>query len=92
MDPDRVLLVICLTVFIVVGVNAALLVALRRGNEVSQIDLFKRAAGRARQPWVHEDEALEELSRRVAELKLGAAAKNAALEPGDQDEQEHRGR
>ena len=73
MDLNGVPLVICLTVFIVIGVNAALLVALRRGNEAGQIELLKRAASRARQPWKHEDEALKELSKRVADLKRGAA-------------------
>jgi hypothetical protein len=69
MDSSKIPLVICLTVLIVVGVNATLLVALRRGNDVGQIELFKRAAGRARQPWIHEDEALVELSKRVADLR-----------------------
>lgn len=68
MDIEKAGLVICLTVFIVVGINAALLASLRRGNEASQVDLLRRAAGRARQPWAKEDEALQELSRRVAGL------------------------
>jgi hypothetical protein len=71
MDSTKIPLVICLTVLIVVGVNATLLVALRRGNDVGQIELFKRAASRARRPWIHEDEALVELSKRVADLKRG---------------------
>lgn len=69
MEMSKVALVVCLTLFIVVGINAALLVALRRGKEASQIDLLRRAAHRAQQPWAHEDEALKELSRRVSELK-----------------------
>lgn len=72
MDAGRVFLVVCLTLIIVIGLNAALFVALRRGNEASQIELFKRATSRARQPWAPEDEALRELSKRVAELKRGA--------------------
>jgi uncharacterized protein HemX len=69
MDGSQLGLVICLTLFIVVGVNAALYVALRRGNEAGQIELFRRAAQRAREPWKQEDEALRELSRRVAGLQ-----------------------
>jgi hypothetical protein len=71
MEPSNILLVICLTLVIVVGVNAALYAALRRGNEASQFELFRRAARRARQPWKDEDDALQELSRRVAELRQG---------------------
>jgi hypothetical protein len=72
MDFSKVFLVICLTLVIVVGVNAALYVSLRRGNEAGQIELFRRAAQRAREPWKEEDEALQELSRRVAGLNRAA--------------------
>jgi hypothetical protein len=53
---------------------------------------LKRAAGRARQPWVHEDEALKELSKRVAELKRGEGAgdQRESASPGGSD-REHRG-
>ncbi len=69
METDKVLIVVCLTLFLVVGINAAIYVSLRGGGTQSQIDLFRRAAQRARQPWKDEDEALEELSKRVAALK-----------------------
>jgi hypothetical protein len=80
MDLSKVTLVICLTLFIVVGVNAALYVSLRRGNEAGQIELFRRAAQRAREPWKEEDEALQELSRRVASLQ------QARLEPEETED------
>ena len=69
MDYSQVVMVVCLTLVLVVGVNAALYVLFRRGNEAGQIELFRRAARRAREPWKEEDEALQELSRRVAGLK-----------------------
>lgn len=69
MDTENVLLVVCLTLFLVIGINAALYVSLRGGGTQTQIDLFRRAAQRARQPWKEEDEALQELSERVAALK-----------------------
>jgi hypothetical protein len=69
METDNVLLVVCLTLFLVIGINAALYVSLRGGGTQTQIDLFRRAAQRARQPWKEEDEALHELSKRVAALK-----------------------
>lgn len=74
MDISKVALVVCLTLFIVVGINAALYVSLRRGNEAGQIELFRRAAQRAREPWKDEDEALQELSRRVAGLQQARPA------------------
>lgn len=69
MESDNILLVICLTLFLVVGLNAAIYAALRGGGTQTQIELFRRAAQRARQPWKDEDEALQELSKRVAALK-----------------------
>ncbi len=69
MDLDKAGLVICLTLFIVIGINAAIYASLRRGNTVGQIELLRKAANRARKPWETEDEALNELSKRVEELK-----------------------
>lgn len=68
MDTDRVLLVIVLTVLIVVGVNGILYVALRRGNEANLVDLTRKSLHNVRNPWQAEDQALQELSRLVADL------------------------
>jgi hypothetical protein len=54
---------------VVAALNAMIFAALRRGNEAGQIELFKRAVRRSRQPWETEDDALIELSKRVEELK-----------------------
>ncbi|UCH59194.1 MAG: hypothetical protein JSV61_13370 [Anaerolineales bacterium] len=69
MDPGKAGLVICLTLFIVIGINAAIYASIRRGNTVGQIELLRKAAKRARNPWEDEDEALKELSKRVSELR-----------------------
>jgi len=69
MDLEKATLVICLTLFIVVGVNAALYVSLRSRGTIGQIDLFRKAVQRARRPWGEEEDALVELSQRVAALK-----------------------
>ena len=69
MDPSRVLLVVCVTLFIVVGINAAIYVSLTRKNTIGQIELLRRAAQRARDPWGPEHTDLKELSRLVSELK-----------------------
>lgn len=69
MDSDRIFLVIVLTAVIVIGINGLLYVAFRRGNEANMIDLTRKALQKTRNPWQEEDEALQELSRLVADLK-----------------------
>jgi hypothetical protein len=69
MDPSKAGLVICITLFVVIGINAAIFVSLRHGNEVGQIELFRRAAKTARRPWQEEDDALKELSDLVSKIR-----------------------
>lgn len=69
MDTGKAALVICLTLIIVIGVNAAIYASLRNRSTVGQIEMLRRAVRRARNPWEHEDNDLLELSRRVAALK-----------------------
>ena len=69
MDPNRVFLVICLTIVAVVAFNVMIYLSLRRGSEVNTIDMFRKAARRARNPWEDEDDALRELSNLVDSLK-----------------------
>jgi uncharacterized membrane protein affecting hemolysin expression len=69
MDTSRAVIVICVTLFLVIGFNAAIYVAFVRKNSVSQIELMRRAAQRARDPWQSENDDLEELSRLVKQLK-----------------------
>ena len=85
MDLSKGVLVICLILLIVVGINAALYVTLRRGNEAGQIELFRRAAQRAREPWKEEDDALQELSRRVAGLKRAEPEADEPDNPAEPD-------
>jgi hypothetical protein len=68
-DTTKILFVLCITLAAVAILNAAIFAALRRGNETGQIELFQRAVRRSRQPWQSEDDALNELSKRVEELK-----------------------
>lgn len=69
MELDRASLVICLTVGVVILINVMIYLSLRRGNEVTTVDLFRKAAKRARNPWQDEDDALRELSDIVAGLQ-----------------------
>ena len=76
MDLDKAFLVICLTVGAVVLFNVMIYLSLRRGNEVTSIDLLRKAARRAQNPWQDEDEALQELSEIVAGLKSNSREPN----------------
>ena len=41
----------------------------KRKNTVSEIDLLRKAAKRSQNPWIEEEQKLEELSRLVKEFK-----------------------
>jgi nucleoid DNA-binding protein len=71
MDPDKAFLVICITLIVVVGINAAIYatVTRRKQNTVGQFELMRRATKRGRNPWGDENAKLEELSKTVASLK-----------------------
>jgi hypothetical protein len=68
-DPGKVLLVIGLTLLIVIGVNVVIYFSVTRKSSIGQIELLRRAAKQARNPWEVEDNSLAELSRLVADLK-----------------------
>jgi hypothetical protein len=61
--------VICLAVAIVIAVNGGLVLAVRRGGTQRQVELLRRAAKAARNPWVDQEKEMSELRERVAELK-----------------------
>jgi hypothetical protein len=80
MDPNRVFLVVCLTIGGVIAFNVMIYLSLRRGNEVNTVDMFRKAAKRARNPWKDEDVALKELSNLVAGLKKEDIPREDTLE------------
>lgn len=69
MDYQKAALVVCLTVFIVILINAMIYISVTRDKSVGTIEMLRRAAERARDPWAVEDSALEELSSLVSPLK-----------------------
>jgi len=83
MDMDRALLVVCLTVGAVVLFNVMIYLSLRRGNEVTTIDLLRKAAHRARNPWQDEEDALQELSDLVAGLQTNREQSDSKEEQQD---------
>jgi hypothetical protein len=85
MDIDRAFLVICLTMAAVIALNVMIFLSLRRGNEVTTIDLMRRATRRARNPWKDEDDALKELANLVADLKSDNQEQTTTDEPANRD-------
>jgi hypothetical protein len=79
MDISRLLLIICLTVLIGVGLPAVVYYWARRENITAMMNTLNRAAQATRNPWQKEAQDLDELSRRVAALK----------EKRDQEEERH---
>jgi len=77
MDFDRAFLVVCLTVAAVIAFNVMIYLSLRRGNEITTIDLMRKAARRARNPWKDEDDALKELANLVSDLQSDKQAETA---------------
>jgi hypothetical protein len=86
MNTDNITLVICITLFMVVGINAALYVAFRRGKEASLIELTRRAVQSMRDPWKDEDKALQELSKLVAKFKEEIPTKPGKDASGDRQD------
>jgi hypothetical protein len=68
-DPGKVMLVIGLTLLIVIGVNVLIYFSVTRKGTIGQIELMRRAANQARNPWEVEDNSLSELSKLVADLQ-----------------------
>jgi hypothetical protein len=69
MEIDRAFLVVCLTVAGVIAFNVMIYLSLRRGKGVTTIDLMRKAARRARNPWKDEDDALKELANLVSDIQ-----------------------
>jgi hypothetical protein len=71
MPSGEILLVICLTGVIGLGVPAMIYAGLRGRGTIGQFDLMRKAAKRSQQPWQPEDTQLSELAKRVEQLKKG---------------------
>jgi len=69
MDVSKATLVICITVFVVIVINAAIYSTFRRKDGTGAVDLFHKAARQARNPWENEDTQLQELSKKVEEIR-----------------------
>ena len=81
------LIALCLVVGLVVGINILLFSGVKRSSLIQglfgDVDMFRRAGKRARNPWQDEDESLQELSTLVKILK---GENDKEPEPGDEVE------
>lgn len=66
---DQAGVVICLTILLVLLINAMILMLVRRNRPNSEIEMMRRIASTARNPFAKEERQVEELSRLVAGLK-----------------------
>lgn len=99
MNPGQLIFLFCLVAFIVIGINAFLYVTLKQKSTITQVDLLRKAADRARDPWGEENANLAELSARIADLreqgllderttqKLVTLAESLASEDSEETEQ-----
>ena len=85
---EKVILVIGLTLLIVIGANVILFFGFRDRSLPHQIELFRRAARRARNPWQDEDDALGELSDLVSKLENHKHLKDHDISPQTKKENE----
>jgi hypothetical protein len=77
MELEKAALVLCITLFFVIGINALIYLSVTRGNVTGSIELFRRASERVRDPWKSEDDDLKELSSLVGELQKERAKHRA---------------
>lgn len=87
MEFDRAFLVICLTIAGVIALNVMIYLSLRRGSEVTTIDLMRKATKRAREPWKDEDDALKELADLVSTFKSNQVEGEYSDEGEHEDEE-----
>jgi hypothetical protein len=69
LDYSKAILIVSITLVIVIVLNAAIFLSSRRKKSNNTIEMFRKAAKRARNPWEDEDAALSELSDLVDKLK-----------------------
>ena len=69
MEYDKLYWVLCLTLLLVVGLNALIYIALKGKKAESMSEVLRRLSKGVRNPWEAEDTALSELSELVADYK-----------------------
>lgn len=83
-DTGKALLVIGLTILGVVLINLAIYYSVRGRGTIHQIELMRKAVGRARNPWSAEDSALQELASLVSQLHDRSNDSPSETAPGEE--------
>lgn len=95
MINERAFLVISLTILGVVAFNVMIYLAWRDKSLSQMVDMFRRAAHRANDPWEEENASLSELNQLVKQLHENAPDSHnpdtqrenlAKVEPGEKSE------
>lgn len=84
-DTDRAFLVILLTVLGVIIINLSIYYMIRSRSTIGQIDLFRKATKQARNPWLGEDQALQELSKLVKSLEKDSQKPDEGIEKNNRE-------
>ena len=86
MDTSRAFWVICITLFLVIVINAGIYLAFSKRKPDSFSSTFGKAAREMRNPWQRDDERMAELSERIAGLRKADPTKGDDAENrGDQE-------
>ncbi len=80
MEADK-LVALVLVILLVVGLNGWFIVYVRRGGSIHEIELFRRAAKAARNPWQREDTDLQELGRLVDQFREQPSGSDQSADP-----------
>lgn len=85
MEPTRLFLIVCATIFIGVGIPAGLYFMLRRENRSGFMQIMQKSASELRQPFKKDQDNIDELARRVAELNKRGRDKGLPPDPENPD-------
>lgn len=91
LDLGRAALIVILALVGVVFINVAIYYMVKGKGTIGQIQMIRKAAGRARNPWEVEDQALQDLSELVKQLKNPTPDKASPEEPPTAHSEQPRG-
>jgi hypothetical protein len=85
MDFGRASLVLCATIFVVILINMVIYYIIA-GNKGQDAKIFSRILAKGRNPWKQNYSDMEELSRRVGELKKRELSEQEIASSQEKDE------
>jgi hypothetical protein len=91
MDVTQFLLIACASIIIGIGIPAGLYYMFRQETRSSFIQIVQKTASEMRNPLRKDQDSMEELSRRVAELKNKSARSDSPPEIEERERKESEG-